>query len=107
MEHPTDGIRALDFDEWINAPRTLDSLPENMRAGTSRTVNVCAEPITQPGWPFGPPCRVVLSEGRCAVHGQPRDPHRVTVYSAWDIEGNRTMTHSMWKCRPCPPTTSP
>lgn len=96
----TDKITALSIDELLDAPRTLDSLPHNMQAGTSRTVGVCATPDIEPGALVGPPCRVLLdAEGRCAVHGEPADPHRVTVHSAWDAEHNRTMTHSMWKRR--------
>ncbi len=77
---------------------TLDALPTNMRAGSEVTVTVCAEPDARP---FGRPCRVVLdARGACARHGQPNDPQRVTVPAAWDVEGNRTMTHPMWRGTP-------
>lgn len=87
---------------------TLDALPTNMRAGRSATVTVCAEPDAAP---YGRPCRVLVGPlvtgppgrttvvdegGTCPRHGRPSNPQRVTVHSAWDTEGNRTMTHPMW-----------
>ena len=93
-------MRPLSVSELLDAPTTLASLPHNIPAGQAVTVTVCATPIRIEDSPFGRPCWIVLDEhGACAVHGQPGEPHRVTVGSAWDGEGNRTMTHSMWRCR--------
>lgn len=91
----TEAIRMIRPSE--RGPLTLAALPENTRAGTSQTVTVCAEPDAAP---YGIPCwNLVLRDGTCPEHGTPRNPQRVTVPSAWDAEGNRTMTHSMWRCR--------
>ena len=85
----------MTLDELLDAPLTLDALPENTPQGTSATVTACATPDAD-----GRPCRVVVDQdGTCDLHGRPADPHRVTVGSAWDAEGNRTLTHSMWRCR--------